>query len=224
MFRLITTATTLLLLMTAQAAAQVERFQEGTHFERIGSPVSVEGDQVEVIEAFAYPCPACRNFLPHITRWEEEAPDYVSFSRLPIALQRGWDVFALAYYTARELDLGHEAHEAVFRELHDERRQVRSFEDIAEIYSEFGVDAEEFVSQSQSFTVDSRMRQNRNQVSRFGVRQTPTMIVQGKWRVSPRGFDDYDHMLEAVDFLVEREAEALGLEAGDQGNDVPATE
>jgi thiol:disulfide interchange protein DsbA len=162
-----------------------------------------------VVEAFAYPCPACRNFLPVISEWAEGLPDHVNLSHLPVGLQPGWEVFARVYYTAEVLGLGHDAHEAMFRALHDERRQFRSIEDIAEVYTEFGVGVDEFVNTSQSFAVDGRMRRNRNDIMQFGIRGTPTMIVQGKWRVSPSDFTSYEELLAAVDTLIERESELL---------------
>ncbi len=209
----IATLAGLLVLISLPVAAQT--FEEGRHYTRIGVPTAVSEDRVAVVEAFAYPCPACRNFLPIIKEWEADAPEYVDFSRLPIALQRGWDVFARAYYTARVLGLGDDAHEAVFKALHDERRQIRNFEDVAAIYSDFGVDTSAFVNTAQSFAVESQMGRNRGDVSRYGIRGTPTMVVQGKWRVSPGDFDSYQDMMAAVDYLVEREARALGLLNGD---------
>ncbi|MFU8831634.1 MAG: thiol:disulfide interchange protein DsbA/DsbL [Wenzhouxiangella sp.] len=201
-----------------------EQFVEGTHFERIGSPSSAPDDRVEVTEAFAYPCPACRNFLPHITSWEKKQPDYVEFDRLPIALQQGWDLFARAYYTAEVMGLGEDAHEAVFKALHDERRNVRTFADIAGIYSQFDVTTESFINTSESFAVDSRMRRNRTETVRYGVRQTPTVIVQGKWRLSPGGFNSYDQMLEVVDYLVRREAAELGLDENSAADEIAASD
>ena len=64
---------------------------------------------------------------------------------------------------------------------------------------------------AQSFAVDARMRQNRNDVRTYGIRSTPTIIVQGKWRVSPNGLSSYDEMIEVIDYLVDMEAEAMGL-------------
>lgn len=196
-------------------AALAQPFVEGEHYAAIGTPVSSPDDRVEVIEAFAYPCPACRNFHPFISSWEQRQPDYVSFRRLPVGLQQGWDLFARAYYTAEVLDIDKASHEAVFKALHDERRPVRNFNDIAGLYADFDVSADEFVSTSQSFAVDARMRRNNSELSRFGVRQTPTMVVQGKWRVTPSAFQSYDEMLRAIDYLVEREAQALDLNGED---------
>ena len=195
-------------------------FVEGEHYHRIGTPVSTAKEKVEVVEAFAYPCPACRNFLPHITTWEKELDDHVDFRRLPIALQRGWDLFARAYYTAEVMGVDEAAHEAMFHALHDQRRQFRSFEDVAEFYTDYGVEKSAFLNTSESFAVDSRMRQNRNEVRQFGIRSTPTVIVQGKWRIQPNAFDSYQQMIEAVKYLVDREAESLQVaNNGDQPGD-----
>lgn len=211
MFRLIATLTATLSLAVLAGPAPAQDFQEGRHFHAINSPATPPTDRVEVVEAFAYPCPACRNFLPIIARWAEQLPDHVALSHLPVGLQPGWEVFARVYYTADVLGLGHDAHEAMFRAMHDERRQFRNIEDIAQLYTEFGVGADEFVSTSQSFAVDGRMRRNRNDIMRYGVRGTPTMVVQGKWRLSPSDFSSYEQMLAAVDYLIERETAGLDL-------------
>lgn len=213
----------LLLLVAGPLAAQP--FEEGQHYDRVGTPVTVPDDRVVVTDGFAYPCSACRRFLPHMAEWEAAQPDFVEVRRLPIALQPGWDLFVRAYYTAEVSGIGEESHEAMFRALHDERRQFRNFEDIAGFYEDFGMSEETFVNTSESFAVDARMRQNRNEVRGYGIRSTPTVIVQGKWRVSPGSFSSYQEMIDAIDFLVEREAARLGLEAGEDSvsDEEPAT-
>jgi len=205
--------------LLASGAAAAQSYEEGRHFDRIGSPVSMPDDKVVVTDAFGYPCPACRRFLPYMDAWAQDLPDHVEVEHLPIALQPGWDLFARAYYTAQVMGIADASHEAMFKAVHDERRQFRSFEDIADFYSDFGVEAKGFVNTSKSFAVDARMRQNRNDVRTFGVRSTPTVVVQGKWRVSPNGFNSYEEMLDVVGFLVEREAEALGLGGDDSEPD-----
>jgi len=214
------------LLMLAAGNLHAQEFVEGTHYQRIEGPASTIDDRVEVIEAFAYPCGACRNFLPHITSWEEAIPDYVDFQRRPVPLQQGWEVFVMGYYTAKVMGLDmHDAHSAIFRAIHDERRRIGNLEDLAEIYAE-NTDASEesFVNTAGSFAVDSQMRKNRSDLVKFGVRSTPTMVVQGKWRINPGAFDSYEQMLAAVDFLVAREAQALelGMDNSESMSDAPA--
>jgi thiol:disulfide interchange protein DsbA len=194
----------LLMCVTAvvSSAALAQPYQEGQHYDAIDAASNMPDDKVVVTEAFAYPCPACRNFLPVITAWAEQAPDYVEVEKLPVALRPSWAPFARAYYTAQVMDLGPEAHEKTFKALHDERQRIT-----------FGVDAGEFVEMSESFAVESQMGRNRTEVRRFGIRGTPSVIVQGKYRMKLRAFDSYQEMMRAVDVLVAREAEALGLTA-----------
>lgn len=205
------------LALLASGSVLAQPFEEGQHYEKIGSPVSMPEDRVVVTDGFGYPCPACRRFMPFMDSWKEGQPDYVEVEHLPIALQPGWDLFARAYYTAEVMGIADETHEAMFKALHDERRQFRSFEDISGFYADYGVEASSFRNTSESFAVDAKLRQNRNDVRTYGIRSTPTVIVQGKWRVSPNGFGSYEEMLEVIEFLVEREAEALGL--ADSGNE-----
>jgi thiol:disulfide interchange protein DsbA len=205
----------LLMCVTAvvSSVALAQPYQEGQHYDAIDAASNMPDDKVVVTEAFAYPCPACRNFLPVITAWAEQAPDYVEVQKLPVALRPSWAPFARAYYTAQVMDLGPEAHEKTFKALHDERQRITSMEDIGKLYEEFGVDAGEFVEMSESFAVESQMGRNRTEVRRFGIRGTPSVIVQGKYRMKLRAFDSYQEMMRAVDVLVAREAEALGLTA-----------
>lgn len=192
------------------AAAVAQDFQEGQHFYRIDGP-DVASDRVVVVDAFGYPCPACRRFLPYMDAWQQRQPDYVQVEHMPVALQPGWDLFALGYYTAKVMGIVDETHELMFRAVHDERRSFRNFGDIAKFYAEHGVDEKSFLNTSQSFAVDAAMRQNRNNVRSYGVRGTPSVIVQGKWMISTSAYSSYEEMLQAVDYLVQREAEALGL-------------
>ena len=197
------------------------QYEEGRHYIALEAPTNVPTDRVVVTEAFAYPCPACRNFLPIMSAWAENAPSYVEVERLPIVLRPSWEPFARAYYTAQAMGLDHDAHEATFKALHDERQPIRSMRDIGVLYEPFGVDADEFVGMSESFAVESQMGKNRTEVRRYGIRGTPSVIVQGKWRMNLNEFGSYQEMMQAVDELVAREAALLDLTdaTADDAND-----
>lgn len=194
------------------SAVMAQPFEEGRHYVAIEAPTNVATDKVVVTEAFAYPCPACRNFLPIMSDWAENAPAFVEVERLPIVLRPSWEPFARAYYTAKVMGLGHEAHELTFKALHDQRQPIASMRDIGALYQDFGIDAGQFVSMSESFAVESQMGKNRTEVRRFGIRSTPSVIVQGKWRMNLNEFASYQEMMVAVDELVAREAALLGLD------------
>lgn len=207
----------LLILAAAFAAAgslQAQPFEEGVHYERISGPDVADSDgTVEVVEVFSYMCPHCRNFQPFVSPWEEQLPEQVEFSRVPVSFNRSWEPFARAYYTAEVLNILDQSHEKFFAALHDERKPIRSLGDIAEFHAQFGVDAGKFESTAKSFPVESRMRMGNAQIGKWQVRSTPTLVINGKWRVSPRRGGTFDEMLEVADHLIERELESAGAAA-----------
>ncbi|MEX0915433.1 MAG: thiol:disulfide interchange protein DsbA/DsbL [Wenzhouxiangellaceae bacterium] len=189
--------------------ASAQQFEEGVHFERISGPDVPDSDGiVEVVEVFSYMCPACRNFQPLVGPWHEELPENVEFSRMPVAFNPSWEPAARAYFTAEVLDIVDQSHEAVFVALHDEHKRLQTIDDMAEFHSQFDVDADEFKSTASSFPVESRMRMGKAAVGKWQIRATPTLVINGKYRVSPRRGSTYGELLQIADMLIERELEA----------------
>lgn len=192
------------------------QFQEGTHYDRIDGPAAAADDVIEVVEVFSYLCPHCRNFQPYVTPWEKDLAEGVTFRRIPVSFNRSWEPFARAYVTADVLDIIDESHDELFTAIHDERRQLRTIDDLAEFHSQFGVDAEQFESTAGSFPVEAAMRQSVSDLGKWGVRSTPTLVIDGKWRVSPRRGGTFEEMLDVADYLIERErADAAPADAAD---------
>jgi len=190
-------------------AAQAQQFQEGTHYERISGPDVPDTDgAIEVVEIFSYTCPHCKTFEAHLGPWHEQLPENVEFSRVPIPLGRGGEPYVRAYYAAEVLGILDESHEALFQALHDERRPIRTVEDLAEFHAQFGVEAEEFESTAESFPVATRMRMGNASAGKWQVRSTPTLVINGKYRVNPRRGGSFEEMLQVADMLIELELEA----------------
>ncbi|MCA1779037.1 MAG: thiol:disulfide interchange protein DsbA/DsbL, partial [Xanthomonadaceae bacterium] len=166
------------------------------------------GDGVEVVEVFSYMCPHCRSFQPYVSRWEEALPEQVTFRRVPVSFNRSWEPFARAYYTAELLDVLDESHETVFVALHDERKQFRSMSELAQLYEQHGIEPAQFESTAKSFPVESRMRTGNAEIGKWQVRSTPTLVIDGTWRVSPRRGSTFDEMLEIADYVL-----AMALES-----------
>lgn len=188
---------------------QAQQFEEGVHYDRISGPDVADSDgTIEVVEIFSYTCPHCKTFEAYLTPWHEQLPENVDFRRVPIPLGRGGEPFVRAYYTAEVLDILDQSHGALFTALHDERKPIRTLSDLAEFHAQFGVEADQFESTAKSFPVDSRMRMGNASAGKWGVRSTPTMIVNGKYRISPRRGGTLEEVLEVADYLIAREIEA----------------
>jgi thiol:disulfide interchange protein DsbA len=69
------------------------------------------------------------------------------------------------------------------------------------------------VSAANSFGVDSRIRQADQLVKDYRVESTPTMIVNGKYRLTPQSAGGPDQVIELVNWLVAKESGAAAKPA-----------
>ena len=113
---------------------------------------------------------------------------------------------------------------ALFEALHDERRSIRTLSDLAEFHSRFGVEADQFESTAGSFPVEAAMRKGRAELGKWGIRSTPTLVINGKWRVSPQRGSTFEDMLAVADFLIERERAEATARSEDETTDEMAGE
>lgn len=217
--------TLILLTFSGAVLAQDGPYREGVHYEVIPQATGHQSDgAVEVTEAFSYLCNHCMTFEPYLESWKERMPEGVTFRRIPVEFGRAiWGLYARAYITASVLGIGDESHMAMMDALWKDRRQMRNMDELAEFYTRFGVEKDRFLATAESFAVNMRMKREQQQVREFGVNGTPSVIVNGKYRVSPGGANNsFEGLLEVVDHLVARELAAASAPAAEEGAE-PAT-
>jgi protein dithiol oxidoreductase (disulfide-forming) len=217
----------LVLLVGALSAPlqSVAEFKEGVHYERL--PVAVETrnpQKVEVVEVFSYACIHCRNFQPEIEAWLERAPEDVDFQRLPATFNDTWKALAQAFYTAEALGVTDQVHEAIFSAIHDRGRNVADRALMAELFqTTAGVTAQRFEQVYNSFSVRSRVQQADARGRAYRLTGTPSLIVDGRYRVDARATGGGAAMLDVVNHLVDERraaqaaADRLGDSAGGTG-------
>lgn len=200
-----------LLLGSQVALAQAEPYQEGVHYFKIDQvPANNDSGNVEVTELFSYACSHCNTFEPYLKSWNQSKPDNVVFDRIGVAFGRkAWEMMARAYIAAEMLGIAEESHEAMMDAIWKQGKQFRSLDDLAEFYSGFGVEKSAFLAHYQSFAADSQLRKSQRDVVLFGIKGTPSLVVNRKYRVeSNKNVTGFDAMLDIVDFLVSKETAA----------------
>ncbi len=199
-------------LMSAPLQAQSgssATYQEGLHYFLIeDAPQAPEGT-MELVEVFSYLCTHCNTFEPYINSWAARNAETVKFTRYPVVFGRKeWEIYARAYVTSRVMGLGDDVHSAMMDKLWKEKNVMRSMDELAGFYSNYGVEANAFLATSKSFAVDARMRKEQRLIQTFGVRATPTLVLNGKYRISANeAVSSFDVMLDVVDYLVASGAE-----------------
>lgn len=186
-------------------------YQEGLHYFEIDNATALTGDKVEVLELFSYLCSHCNTFEPYVNAWAAKTPEHVEFKRVPVVFGRGsWELYARAYATADIMNLPDEAHMAMMDRLWKEKKIMRNLDEIADFYVQFGADKEKFISTAKSFAVDGKIRKDQQLVRAYGITGTPSMVVNGKYRiVGNSALPSFDAMLDVVDYLVEIERARL---------------
>lgn len=199
-----------LLLAVAAFAAQAQpaRFVEGTHYDALPEPVrTADPDKVEVAEVFWYGCGHCYAFEPLIDSWSEDLASDVAFVRSPGMWNELMEVHAQVFYTEEALDVKEALHGKVFEAIHQDGNYLQTQDEVRELFlAHTDITAEEFDRAWASFGVTSAVKAASARMRAYGVRGVPSIVVNGKYRVSTsEAVQTQADMLEVADFLVEME-------------------
>jgi thiol:disulfide interchange protein DsbA len=188
-----------------------DAYQEGIAYQRIvpEQPTNTEGDKIEVVELFWYGCPHCHRFEPFIERWLKTKSDNIEFVRLPAILRDSWAIHARAFYAAEALGVLDKIHKPLFTAIHAHKRKLNTEEALMAFFAEHGVSDDDFKKAFNSFSVNAKVRRANELGRRYGVRGTPAVVINGKYRTDSTtckcGFSE---VLNIVDFLAEKEQQA----------------
>ena len=204
---------------------------------RLGVPTWVEGKnyslvpqpqkpdlprgKVLVTEVFSYACPACNQFQPYMQKLVKTLPPNAVVDYIPASFNASedWPMFQLAYVTAQALGVADRAHDAMFEavwttgdlattEGNTLKTRMPTIEDAARFYQkQTGVPAAKFLETSKSFAVDLKVRADENLMKAYGIDRTPTLVVNGKYRVTAQGAGGASQMVDLVNFLVRKESQ-----------------
>jgi protein dithiol oxidoreductase (disulfide-forming) len=208
------------------SAARAAEWEQGIHYYLIvpPQPTQVPAGKVEVTEVFSYACPACNSFYPTMDKLKASLPANAELDFVPASFNQAedWPMFQRAYLAAQILGIDKRTHDAMFDAIwktgelaivdpRTNRLKVPSpdIQDAAAFYAKAaGVKAEAFVAAANSFSVDSRIRQSDQLVRDYRVESTPTIIVNGKYRITPQSAGGPEQLIELVNWLVARESKA----------------
>jgi len=188
---------------SAPAAAPKRQWEAGKDYQLINPAVPPTSDKVFVTEVFSYACPHCAHFQPYAEDLKAKLPAGAQFELLPAVFNPAWEPFARAFYTAKSLGLVDKTHQALFDAIHRDHQPLHTIEDLANLfYVNYGANAGSFLSTATSFVIEGEMAHGNQLVHDYGIEATPTLIVNGKYRVSmnaERGIGPPESVQIAVD-------------------------
>jgi protein dithiol oxidoreductase (disulfide-forming) len=184
-------------------------------------PTNLPKGKVLVTEVFSYACPACNQFRPYMQKLLKSLPPNVVVDYVPAAFNpsEDWPMFQLAYVTAQTLGIAERTHEAMYDAVWTTgelattegttlKSRMPTIEDAARFYQkQAGVPAAKFLETAKSFGVDTQVRHDEDLMKAYGIDRTPTLIVNGKYRVTAQEAGGPTQMLDVVNFLVHKESQ-----------------
>ena len=213
-------------LLSIGTSAQAADWVAGKHYSVLpqAQRTTVAPGKIEVMEVFSYGCPACNQFRPAMKKLKAGLPSNAQIVYLPASwhAEENWPLFQRAFLTAQSLGVADKAHDAMFDAIWTTgelsvteaggqrlKKNLPTIDDVARLYQRVtGVKAADFVAASKSFGVDLKIRQADGQISAMQVPSTPTLVVNGKYRVNNENLQGTDQVIELVKFLVAKEAAA----------------
>ncbi len=159
--------------------------KEGRHYqvyENAKFP-TVVGQPTLVLEFFNYGCGACYGLEPILKEWAAAQGDTILFKKIPVAFHKGWLLLARAYYVADVMDEKEKVNAALFKTIHDDNKSLTTSEQLAVIFSQFGIDKKEFENAFQfSPLLDIQLEQADALAQEFNVIAIPSIVIGGKYK------------------------------------------
>jgi len=214
-----------LLALSASALTHAaDPWVEGRNYFLVDQPqrTNVAAGKVEVLEVFSYGCPACNAFQPVVQQLRRMLPSNAQMNYLPASFQTSedWPMFQRAFLTAQILGVVDKTHDAIYDAVWKPGGSLATFEpnqqklknplptieDAAKVYNKLaGVPVDKFVATANSFTVGVRMKAADAVILAYHVDRTPTIIVNGKYRITAESAGGPNQIIDLVKYLVAKE-------------------
>ena len=149
-----------------------------------GRPYLPLQGKVEVVEVFGYWCPHCAEFQPALSAWEHRLPANVRFTYVPAVFSAG-DAYARAYFALVHAGALSRLHDDVFAAIHTDQTLPHdaTVDEIAGWLGQHGLDARAMKAYMLGPVADAQLDAARQFALRSGVEGTPTLIVNGRYRI-----------------------------------------
>jgi protein dithiol oxidoreductase (disulfide-forming) len=205
--------------------AHAQQWVEGKHYIEIKPaqrPPEAPAGIIEVTEVFSYGCIHCNRTIPLMEKLKKSLPANARLGYVPASFNsaESWPMFQRVYYTAAALGVLPKMHDAVYSAVwttnelavvEADGRRLKSpqptLEDAAKVFAKkAGIKPEQFLATAKSFGVEASCRRADQLVKHYRVDGTPSIIVNGHYRVNMSGLKSEGELIELVNWLVAKEA------------------
>lgn len=158
------------------------------------------GNKIEVLEFFFYGCSHCFKLHPLLNAWEKKMPKDVALVYVPTVFRDSWESMARTFYTLDALGLQGKLDDDLYNAWNLNNLDLSEASTATDFVSQHGVDGKKFSEIYNSFAIQSKVTRSKQMIQTYGVRGTPTLVVDGKYEITGLYPDDTMRVLsELVD-------------------------
>lgn len=194
-------------LLAASGSAAVEPMEDAEYI-LIPPQPGAGGDSIEVIEFFYYGCDSCYRFEPKLAGWHKKLGPDVSFRRVPALRRMEWVPLTRLFFALEEAGALDRLHGEVYKAIHEKQINLGDPNEVTKWAESNGLDRASFGNMLNSDGTSAKVQRARDTTVAYGIRATPSMVVDGRYLTSGGMLGSLDAVLPVVDGLIDKARKA----------------
>jgi thiol:disulfide interchange protein DsbA len=183
------------ILLPRSSSVIGDHYVEGIHYARIAHPTGEPSNHVRAW--FWWGCPHCHRFEPLLLAWRHAMADTIEFERSALPASKKMIAHATLFLALKDLGWLDDVHQDFFDAA---QRGPLGPTQVDEILSDHNLPSGVFwpqLSQSSQASISSLSEL----AARTGVKEVPSVVVGGRYRVIGRAARSYEQMLDIARHL-----------------------
>jgi thiol:disulfide interchange protein DsbA len=191
-------------IFAASGAAAAAEPMEDVDYVLIAPQPGAGDGRIEVIEFFYYGCDSCYRFEPVLAGWLKKLPPDVIFRRVPALRRMDWVPLTRLYFALEETGALDRLHGEVYKAINERGINLGDSSELLKWAEMNGLERASFDNVLNSESSSAKVQKARDTTVAYGIRATPSMVVDGRYLTSGGMLGSLDALLPVVDGLIDK--------------------